>query len=67
MTAPAVPIVQCAHTNITAGNKAGGLSNIVATAMGAALVKSGTAPFAGVVPPGGPADRTRLFNPASVT
>jgi galactarate dehydratase len=37
--------------NTTPGNKAGGLSNIVEKAMGS-IVKSGTAPIAGVVPPG---------------
>jgi len=37
--------------NTTPGNKAGGLSNIVEKAMGS-IVKSGTAPIAGVLPPG---------------
>jgi len=37
--------------NTTPGNKAGGLSNIVEKAMGS-VVKSGTAPISGVVPPG---------------
>ena len=37
--------------NTTPGNKAGGLSNIVEKAMGS-IVKSGTMPIAGVVPPG---------------
>ena len=37
--------------NTTPGNKAGGLSNIVEKAMGS-IVKSGTAPIAGVIPPG---------------
>ena len=37
--------------NTTPGNRAGGLSNIVEKAMGS-IVKSGTAPIAGVVPPG---------------
>lgn len=37
--------------NTTPGNKAGGLTNIVEKAMGS-IVKSGTAPIAGVVPPG---------------
>src|SRR5262245_9017727 len=37
--------------NTTPGNKKGGLSNIVEKAMGS-IVKSGTAPIAGVVPPG---------------
>lgn len=35
----------------TPGNKAGGLSNIVEKAMGS-IVKSGTAPISGVIPPG---------------
>jgi galactarate dehydratase len=37
--------------NTTPGNKKGGLSNIVEKAMGS-IIKSGTAPIAGVVPPG---------------
>ncbi len=37
--------------NTTPGNKAGGLSNIVEKAMGS-IIKSGTAPIAGVVAPG---------------
>jgi galactarate dehydratase len=37
--------------NTTPGNKAGGLSNIVEKAMGS-IIKSGTAPIAGVIPPG---------------
>jgi galactarate dehydratase len=37
--------------NTTPGNKKGGLSNIVEKAMGS-IVKSGTVPIAGVVPPG---------------
>ncbi|WP_323120545.1 galactarate dehydratase [Burkholderia alba] len=37
--------------NTTPGNKQGGLSNIVEKAMGS-IVKSGSAPIAGVVPPG---------------
>ncbi|HUG25635.1 galactarate dehydratase [Piscinibacter sp.] len=37
--------------NTTPGNKKGGLSNIVEKAMGS-IVKSGTAPIAGVLPPG---------------
>ena len=37
--------------NTTPGNKAGGLSNIVEKAMGS-IVKSGTAPIAGVISPG---------------
>ncbi len=37
--------------NTTPGNKKGGLSNIVEKAMGS-IVKSGTAPISGVVPPG---------------
>jgi galactarate dehydratase len=37
--------------NTTPGNKKGGVSNIVEKAMGS-IIKSGTAPIAGVVPPG---------------
>ena len=37
--------------NTTPGNKKGGLSNIVEKAMGS-IVKSGTAPISGVLPPG---------------
>ncbi|MEZ5844742.1 MAG: galactarate dehydratase [Hyphomicrobiaceae bacterium] len=37
--------------NTTPGNKKGGLSNIVEKAMGS-IIKSGTAPIVGVVPPG---------------
>lgn len=37
--------------NTTPGNKKGGLSNIVEKAMGS-IIKSGTMPIAGVVPPG---------------
>lgn len=37
--------------NTTPGNKTGGLSNIVEKAMGS-IIKSGTAPISGVVPPG---------------
>ena len=37
--------------NTTPGNKAGGLSNIVEKAMGS-IIKSGSAPIVGVVPPG---------------
>jgi galactarate dehydratase len=37
--------------NTTPGNKRGGLSNIVEKAMGS-IIKSGTAPISGVVPPG---------------
>jgi galactarate dehydratase len=37
--------------NTTPGNKAGGLSNIVEKAMGS-IVKSGSVPIAGVLPPG---------------
>ena len=37
--------------NTTPGNKAGGLSNIVEKAMGS-IIKSGSAPIMGVVPPG---------------
>jgi len=38
--------------NTTPGNKQGGLSNIVEKAMGS-IVKSGSAPISGVLPPGG--------------
>jgi galactarate dehydratase len=38
-------------TNTTPGNKKGGLSNIAEKAMGS-IIKSGTAPISGVVPPG---------------
>ncbi|AEG93003.1 galactarate dehydratase [Ramlibacter tataouinensis] len=37
--------------NTTPGNKAGGLSNIVEKAMGS-IIKSGSAPISGVLPPG---------------
>ncbi len=53
--------------NTTPGNKAGGLSNIVEKAMGS-IVKSGSAPISGVVPPGArAATRGLLFaaTPAS--
>ncbi|MBW4024749.1 MAG: galactarate dehydratase [Proteobacteria bacterium] len=46
--------------NTTPGNKAGGLANIVEKAMGS-IVKSGTAPIAGVVPAGERADRKGLL------
>ncbi len=39
------------RANTTPGNKAGGLSNIVEKAMGS-IVKSGTSPIVGVLPPG---------------
>ncbi len=45
--------------NTTPGNKAGGLANIVEKAMGS-IVKSGTAPIAGVIPPGERAQRRGL-------
>ena len=46
--------------NTTPGNKAGGLSNITEKAMGS-IIKSGTAPIAGVVPPGERARRKGLL------
>jgi len=46
--------------NTTPGNKAGGLSNIVEKAMGS-IIKSGSAPIMGVVPPGERADRKGLL------
>ena len=46
--------------NTTPGNKAGGLSNIVEKAMGS-IIKSGTAPIAGVVAPGERASRKGLL------
>ena len=50
--------------NTTPGNKAGGLSNIVEKAMGS-IVKSGTAPIAGVVAPGERAGRKGLLYAAT--
>lgn len=47
-------------SNTTPGNKAGGLSNIVEKAMGS-IVKSGTAPIAGVVAPGERAETKGLL------
>ncbi len=46
--------------NTTPGNKSGGLSNIVEKAMGS-IVKSGTVPISGVLPPGARADRRGLL------
>lgn len=46
--------------NTTPGNKKGGLSNIVEKAMGS-IVKSGSMPIAGVVPPGERASRKGLL------
>ncbi len=46
--------------NTTPGNKAGGLSNIVEKAMGS-IIKSGTAPIMGVVPPGEKATQKGLL------
>ncbi len=46
--------------NTTPGNKAGGLANIVEKAMGS-IVKSGTMPISGVVPPGERAERKGLL------
>ncbi|MEO0990393.1 MAG: galactarate dehydratase [Pseudomonadota bacterium] len=46
--------------NTTPGNKAGGLSNITEKAMGS-IIKSGTAPISGVVPPGARAKRKGLL------
>lgn len=50
--------------NTTPGNKKGGLSNIVEKAMGS-IIKSGTAPIAGVVRPGERANRTGLLYAAT--
>ena len=50
--------------NTTPGNKAGGLSNIVEKAMGS-IVKSGSAPIAGVVPPGERATQRGLLYAAT--
>lgn len=46
--------------NTTPGNKSGGLSNIVEKAMGS-IVKSGTSPISGVVPPGERAQQKGLL------
>ena len=46
--------------NTTPGNRSGGLSNIVEKAMGS-VVKSGTTPIVGVVPPGERAGRKGLL------
>ncbi|KUF11689.1 galactarate dehydratase [Pseudoponticoccus marisrubri] len=50
--------------NTTPGNKAGGLSNIVEKAMGS-IVKSGSAPIAGVVPLGARAEGRGLLYAAT--
>ena len=50
--------------NTTPGNKKGGLSNIVEKAMGS-IIKSGTAPISGVVPPGARADGKGLLYAAT--
>jgi galactarate dehydratase len=50
--------------NTTPGNKKGGLSNIVEKAMGS-IIKSGTAPIAGVVRPGERATRKGLLYAAT--
>jgi len=50
--------------NTTPGNKKGGLSNIVEKAMGS-IVKSGSAPIAGVVPPGERVQRKGLLYAAT--
>jgi galactarate dehydratase len=50
--------------NTTPGNKAGGLSNIVEKAMGS-IIKSGTAPIMGVVPPGERATQKGLLYAAT--
>ena len=50
--------------NTTPGNKKGGLSNIVEKAMGS-IIKSGTAPISGVVPPGERATRKGLLYAAT--
>jgi galactarate dehydratase len=50
--------------NTTPGNKKGGLSNIVEKAMGS-IIKSGSAPIAGVVPPGERAQQKGLLYAAT--
>ncbi|MBS0505772.1 MAG: galactarate dehydratase [Proteobacteria bacterium] len=50
--------------NTTPGNKQGGLSNIVEKAMGS-IVKSGSAPICGVVPPGAKAMQKGLLYAAT--
>ncbi|CAN5371125.1 galactarate dehydratase [soil metagenome] len=50
--------------NTTPGNKKGGLSNIVEKAMGS-IVKSGSAPISGVVPPGEKAKQKGLLYAAT--
>jgi galactarate dehydratase len=50
--------------NTTPGNKKGGLSNIVEKAMGS-IIKSGTAPISGVVPPGERASQKGLLYAAT--
>ena len=50
--------------NTTPGNKLGGLSNIVEKAMGS-IIKSGTAPIMGVVPPGERAQQKGLLYAAT--
>lgn len=50
--------------NTTPGNKKGGLSNIVEKAMGS-IVKSGSAPISGVVPPGQKATQKGLLYAAT--